>query len=144
MTAQRDEPRGDRFFAFTTFRRDGSPVTTPLWLAPDGDRWYAYTPERSWKVRRLRRDPRVEVAPSDFPGTPHGPWRSGRARILPAAELRTAKRAMTRKYGNQFRFFTLVILLGRPRRLGGRAVGLEIVLDDVATSTTEGSRRDDD
>jgi hypothetical protein len=45
--------------------------------------------------------------------------------------LRIAKRAMTAKYGNKFRWFTIVTLIGRPRRNGGRAVGLEISLDPV-------------
>ncbi|WP_168200630.1 PPOX class F420-dependent oxidoreductase [Allokutzneria sp. NRRL B-24872] len=114
------------YFALRTYKKDGSAVTGPIWLAPSGDRLYGYTPSRSWKVKRLRRDPRVEFAPSDFHGTPCGEWRSGRARVLPPAELRTAKRAMTAKYGNKFRWFTIVLLLGRGRRNGGAAVGIEI------------------
>ncbi|WP_129784631.1 PPOX class F420-dependent oxidoreductase [Promicromonospora panici] len=126
--ARRDRP-ADEYFALRSFRNDGSGVVTPIWLAPYGGRLYGYTPERSWKVRRMRRDPRVEVAPSDFDGVPHGEWRRGRARVLPPSELRTTKRAMTVKYGNRFRLFTLVLLLGRPRKHGGRAVGIEISWD---------------
>lgn len=118
----------DEFFALRTFRRDGSPVVTPIWLAPSAGRLYAYTPGRSWKVARIRRDPRVEVAPSSFSGEPRGPWRSGTARVLPTSQLRTAKRAMTAKYRNKFRWFTIVTLIGRARKRGGRAVGLEISL----------------
>jgi hypothetical protein len=40
---------------------------------------------------------------------------------------------MTAKYGNKFRLFTIATLVGRPRKLGGRAVGLEIVLDSPIT-----------
>ncbi|WP_165436268.1 PPOX class F420-dependent oxidoreductase [Amycolatopsis suaedae] len=127
--ARRDDPNGDRFFALRTFRRDGSAVSTPIWLAPADGRWYGYTPGRSAKVRRLRRDPRVEVAGSDFDGNPAQPWRTGTARLLTGRELRTAKRALTAKYGNAFRFFVLVTLAGSVRRNGGRAVGLEITLD---------------
>lgn len=131
MTLQfRDDPRGDRFFALRTFRRDGSAASTPIWLAPSAGRWYAYTSGRSWKVGRIRRDARVQVAVSDFAGEPQGPWRTGRARILPPAELGTAKQAMTAKYRNQFRLFTIATLLGSLRKHGGRAVGLEITLDD--------------
>ncbi|WP_354002612.1 PPOX class F420-dependent oxidoreductase [Ruania halotolerans] len=125
---RRDRHRADEYFALKTFRRDGSSVSTPIWLAPAGDRLYGYTPSRSWKVRRIMRNPRVEVAPSTFNGAPQGPWHSGEARVLADAELRVAKRAMTAKYGNRFRLFTIVTLLGRPRRRGGRAVGLEIAV----------------
>lgn len=129
--ARRDRP-ADEYYALRTFRADGSAVTTPIWLAPHEGHLYGYTPVRSWKVRRISRDPRVEVAPSDFDGVPHGAWRRGRARVLPASELRIAKRAMTAKYGNRFRWFTLVTLVGRPREHGGPAVGIEISWDEAA------------
>jgi hypothetical protein len=134
----RDDPRGDQFFALRTFRRDGSPVPTPVWLACAGDRWYGYTPSRSGKARRIRQNARVEVAPSDFHGEPRGDWRAGRARIMPASELRTAKRAMTAKYGNRFRLFVTATLLGRPRRHGGHAVGLELTFENDAPVRTAG------
>jgi hypothetical protein len=117
------------YFALRTYRADGSAVAVPIWLAPAGERLYAYTPARTWKVRRISGDPRVEVASSDFHGAPDGPWRTGRARVLGPRELRTARRALAAKYGSRFWFFTLIVFAGRPRRRGGRAVGLEITLD---------------
>lgn len=126
---RRTHPGGDRFYALRTFRRDGSAVVTPIWLAPAHDRWYAYTPRRSWKVGRIRRSPRIEVAVSDFHGQPLGSWCTGRARILPSGETRLATQALTSKYGNQFRFFRVIIVLSSFRQHGGRAVGLEITLD---------------
>jgi PPOX class probable F420-dependent enzyme len=129
--AHRESP-ADEYYVLRTFRADGSPVTTPIWLAPHDGRLYGYTPARSWKVRRILRDPQVAVAFSDFDGVPGGEWRPGRARVLPASELRTAKSAMTAKYGNRFRWFTLVTLIGRPREQGGPAVGIEIAWDPDA------------
>jgi uncharacterized protein len=125
-----DHHRDDEYYALRTFRRDGSPVSTPIWLAPAGGRLYGYTPGRAWKVRRINRDPAVEIAPSTFDGTPEGPWRRGSARLLVGAEIRAAKRALTAKYSHRFRWFTLVTLIGRPRRRGGRPVGLEITLTE--------------
>lgn len=131
--SRRSDPAADRFFALRTFRRDGSAVATPIWLAAAGGRWYAYTPNRSWKVSRVRRDPRVEVAASDFEGRPFGPWRPGRARALHRGESRIATRALTAKYGNRFRLFRVVTLVGAPRKYGGRGIGLEIALDEHPT-----------
>lgn len=130
----RDDPHGDSFFALRTFRRDGTARSTPIWLAPADGRWYGYTAGRSWKVKRIRHDDRVEVAVSNFRGDPLGEWRTGRARILPRKDLRTATRAMTAKYGNQFRLFRVIGLIGAPRKHGGRSVGLEITLDDDSLS----------
>ena len=126
----RADPHGDRFFALRTVRRDGSTSSTPVWLAPADGRWYACTPARSWKVGRIRRDARVWVARATFDGEPLGPWRPGHAHVLPGSRLRVATRALTAKYGHQFRLFRLVTFLGVLRRRGGRAVGLEITLDE--------------
>nr|WP_244954089.1 PPOX class F420-dependent oxidoreductase [Spelaeicoccus albus] len=126
----RTDPHKDRFFALRTFRRDGSAKSTPIWFAPANGRWYAVTPGRSWKVRRIRHNDRVGVAAATFHGEPLGRWHSGRARVLPRAELCTAARAMTAKYGNQFHLFRLMLLIGASRQYGGPAVGLEITLDE--------------
>lgn len=132
----------NEYFALRTFRSDGSAATVPVWLAPDegaapaggadpaGGRLFGYTPSRSWKVRRISRDPRVEVAPSDFHGVPSGTWCPGRAQILERGASRPAKRALTAKYGRSFRFFRVVLLVSRPRARGGRPVGLEITLHE--------------
>lgn len=133
--SRRADPTGDRFFALRTFRRDGSAVATPIWLAPDRGRWYAYTPSRSWKVARIRRNSRVEVAASDSDGRPLGPFRPGRARIVPRREMHHATRVLAAKYGNRFRLFRLLILLVALRQHGGRGVGLEITLDGHPTAS---------
>lgn len=124
----RHDDSGEDFYALTTFRNDGTAVSTPVWMAPWQGRLYAYTPGRSGKVRRLRRDPRVRVAPCDFHGEPAGEATGGTARVLPDAQLATATSALTAKYGWRFRFFRLVSWLGRGRRRGGPPVGLEIEL----------------
>ena len=52
-----------RFVSLTTFRRSGAPVSTPVWVARDGDALVVLTPVGSGKVKRLRSDPRVELRP---------------------------------------------------------------------------------
>lgn len=52
-----------RFVSLTTFRRSGERVSTPVWVGRDGDALVVLTPAGSGKVKRLRRDPRVELAP---------------------------------------------------------------------------------
>lgn len=118
----RADPHRERFFALRTFRSDGSAVTTPVWLAADRARWVGFTPERSGKVRRIRRDPHVELAPSDFDGRATGDWVTATARILPDGERRAAVRLLTRKYGTAFRTFRVVLALARR----GRGVGFEV------------------
>src|SRR3954454_13402951 len=53
----------ERFVSLTTFRRSGERVSTPVWVGRDGDALVVLTPARSGKVKRLRHDSRIEVAP---------------------------------------------------------------------------------
>jgi PPOX class probable F420-dependent enzyme len=52
-----------RFVLLTTFRRSGQRVSTPVWVGRDGKALVVLTPTGSGKVKRLRHDPRVELAP---------------------------------------------------------------------------------
>jgi hypothetical protein len=57
-----------KYVRLTTFRRDGTPVPTPVWQVRDGDRLLVITNGTTGKVKRLRRSPRVLVAPCDQRG----------------------------------------------------------------------------
>ena len=82
----------------TTFRRDGTPVSTPINIAVDGDHAFIRSFAKAWKVRRLRNNPLVELAPSTTLGTATGPAIRARARLLDDRESRTAARALARKH----------------------------------------------
>jgi PPOX class probable F420-dependent enzyme len=82
----------------TTFRRDGTPVATPLSVAVDGDHAYVRTYEKAGKARRLRNNTHVELAPSTTRGTPTGAPVSAEARRLDAAGAQHAARLLSRKH----------------------------------------------
>ena len=52
----------ERYVTLTTYKRDGTPVATPVWIAarPDGALCFTTDPQ-SWKVKRLQRNPQVTV-----------------------------------------------------------------------------------
>jgi uncharacterized protein len=82
----------------TTYRRDGTPVGTPVNIAVDGDRAFVRTWDTAWKLKRIRNNPEVEVAPSTVRGNPTGPAIRARARVLSGDESAYAGRALARKY----------------------------------------------
>lgn len=91
----------ERYVALTTFRRDGTPVATPVWIAPLDDELVVITLDETWKVRRLQRDPRVEVRPCDVRGRvePDAPAYAGTGRVLrDPTEVDRVRRAMDAKY----------------------------------------------
>ena len=57
-----------KYIRLTTFRRDGTPVPTPVWQVRDGDRLLVITHGTTGKVKRLRHTPRVQIAVSDQRG----------------------------------------------------------------------------
>jgi hypothetical protein len=101
MPLQTDELKAlERSWAvlLTTFKRDGTPVGTAVNLAVGGNRAYFKTYAKAWKARRLARDPRVELAPSNVRGTPRGPTLPGTARLLEGDEVTPARRALARRH----------------------------------------------
>ncbi|GAA4737350.1 PPOX class F420-dependent oxidoreductase [Phytohabitans rumicis] len=82
----------------TTYRRDGRPGASPVSIAVEGDHAYVRSFEKSLKTRRLRRDPRVEVASSTARGRVTGPAVPARMRLLRGAEARHAARILTAKH----------------------------------------------
>ncbi|MEA2201087.1 MAG: hypothetical protein QOI89_1683 [Solirubrobacteraceae bacterium] len=82
-----------------TFRRDGTPVATPVWAAVADGRLYARAERGSGKVKRLRRDSRLLLAPCTARGRPLGPPLAARGRVLDAHEESIAERALANRYG---------------------------------------------
>src|SRR6476469_3719592 len=95
------------FVSLTTFRRNGIPVATPVWVAHSGDgSLVVTTPTGSGKVKRLRHTPEVELRPCSRRGTvPEGaPVVLGRAVVEESAEAEAhAHRILAAKYRLQFR-----------------------------------------
>ena len=82
----------------TSYRRDGTPVGTPVSIAFDGERAFFRTWDTAWKAKRLRRNPNVEIAPSTFRGKPTGPVIRARTRLLVGSEEAEARRALARRH----------------------------------------------
>ena len=79
-----DDLAAEPYISLTTFKRDGTPVSTPVWVvSDDGERLLVWSGERTWKVRRLRRDPHVLVARSTFRGAERGDRIAAQARVVP-------------------------------------------------------------
>lgn len=107
----------------TTFRRDGTPVGTPVHIAVDGGRAFVRTFDAAWKLKRIRNNPEVEVAPSTARGEPTGPAIRARARVLSGSESEYAGQAIARKYPILQGF--LVPLFHRLRRY--KTIHIELV-----------------
>jgi uncharacterized protein len=82
-----------------TYRGDGTPVPTPVWAAAEAGRLYVRSERRSGKVKRLRRDARLLIAPCSVRGEPLGAPLEARARVLAADQETLAEAALAARYG---------------------------------------------
>ncbi|WP_162924657.1 PPOX class F420-dependent oxidoreductase [Rubrobacter indicoceani] len=97
---------GQRYASLSTFKRSGEAVVTPVWFAEAENRLYVMTIDGTGKVKRIRNNPSVTLAPCDFRGRLLGGAVGGRARMLSEErDERRADRALAGKYGFRYRAF---------------------------------------
>jgi len=115
-----------QFVALVSYRRDGTPVSTPVWVVGHGSGLAVWTARNTYKVRRMERNPAVTLAPCRFRGELLGPAVSGRATIMSDAETARLRPVMARKYGVLGWLSVYGSILRRGRK---GSVGFTIVLD---------------
>ena len=86
-----------RTASLTTYKRDGTAVSTPVTIAVDGDHAYIRTWDSAWKAKRMRNNPAVLVAPATVRGRPTGEAIAARSRQLDGDEAQRAARAIARR-----------------------------------------------
>ena len=117
--------------SLTTFRKDGTPGSSPISIVVDGNRAYFRSFERAIKVRRIQRNPIVEFGPATGSGKPTGSAQPGDVRLLDGAEYRKAGRLLRQKY--PLLHGVLVPLAHRLMRSKfGRTVHAELIPSSVA------------
>ncbi|MCJ7712321.1 MAG: PPOX class F420-dependent oxidoreductase [Chloroflexi bacterium] len=95
-----------KYLSLTTFRRDGTPVATPVWLARQGDELVVFTAKAAGKAKRLRNSGRVLLAPCDMRGRVTGDAVEGTARLQDEAETAVTQDLIRRRYGVLGRFLS--------------------------------------
>jgi PPOX class probable F420-dependent enzyme len=87
-----------KYISLETFKKNGQGVKTPVWFVLHDNALYAYTEADSWKVKRIRNNPRVRVAVCNVRGNVKGPWLEATASLIEGDERRAANELLDRKY----------------------------------------------
>jgi uncharacterized protein len=97
---------GAKYLSLETFRKTGVGVRTPVWFvqdvlhtAPTTTVFYIYSEADAGKVKRIRNNPKVRIAPCTMGGTVKGAWIEGRARICSTEDAAHGQQLLTHKYG---------------------------------------------
>lgn len=99
-----------KYLNLETFRKTGLGVRTPVWFAQDPQiaagstagpaaRFYIYSLPEAGKVKRIRNNPKVRIAPCTIRGELRGAWVEARARICPPEEGAQGQALLRSKYG---------------------------------------------
>jgi PPOX class probable F420-dependent enzyme len=125
---------GAKYISLTTFKRDGTRVSAPVWITGSAGSYAFITGDRTGKVKRLRNNPSVEITVSDMRGrtAPGATVHAGTGELVSdAQELSAVRRALVQKYGFMV---GLVTVVEKVRALLGHSDG-----DRVAIRLTVGA-----
>lgn len=91
-----------KYISLETFRKTGAGVRTPVWFAADPaapESFYVYSEADAGKVKRIRNNSHVRVAPCDIRGNLRGAWVDGQARVVDGMEADKGQDLLRHKYG---------------------------------------------
>jgi len=97
-----------KYINLETYRKNGQPVSTPVWFMIDNNLIYVVTSSDTGKAKRLRNNPDVRIMPSGFRGEPKGEWIEGKAKFAEGAEAERAIQLRKKKYGLQARLVGMI------------------------------------
>jgi hypothetical protein len=120
----------ETYVLFTTYKRDGTAVSTPVWWVELGNGSFGFwTSSTSGKAKRLAHTPRVTVQPCNMRGVvkPGSTPSEATAVVVSGAELEDIRRRVVAKYGLWTKVTKLLAKIGgfltrKPFPYGDRGV----------------------
>lgn len=128
-----DELADARYISLTTFTRDGTPKATPVWITGADGTYRFYTGADSWKIKRLRNDPTVEIRICDMRGRiePHTAVHYGTGHVLDDDKsLAEVKDAVLRKYRWQARLVRITDTIKERLGKGENPIAVRIDIEE--------------
>lgn len=100
-----------RYLALESYRKDGTAVSTPMCFIVENNVLYLRTNCKSWKVKRLLKNSRVRVVPSDPGGKPLGKWVEAKTQLFDLGEMEWVYQRFKQKYRLEQHVVNLMIKL---------------------------------
>ena len=116
---------GHKYLNLQTFKKSGEGVKTPVWFAADPSavldsaeaKLYVYSTGNSGKVKRIRNNARVTIAPCNARGGLLGAWVDARAEIVTGQQADQAMNLLNKKYVPWKQLLDFFASLGRHERI---------------------------
>ena len=119
---------GAKYISLTTYKKDGTPVATPVWVAAHDNHYYVITGGASGKVKRIRNNAKVKIAVCDVRGRITGPGADATASLLDATGTKMVEQLMSRKYRLTYTFMNLAGKLRLRKTSASESQGIKLTL----------------
>jgi len=113
----------EKHISLETYRKTGEAVRTPVWFIEENGELLVRTDSSTGKIKRIRNNPRVRIAPCNARGTVKGRWVDGEARMIESESSEHVFSLLRKKYGVSYR---LVRFVQRFSRSKAHPIGLAI------------------
>jgi len=107
MGNQLDQFLDQKYINLETYKKDGTPIRTPVWFVIDNDIIYVITRDSTGKVKRLRNNHDVRIVSCSFKGEPKDEWVKAKAENIMGDEADKAIKLRKKKYGMSARLIGL-------------------------------------
>jgi len=94
-----DQFLDQKYINLETYKKDGTPVRTPVWFVIDNDLIYVITRDSTGKVKRLKNNQDVQIVSCSFIGEPNNEWVKGKAEMITGEEADEIIKHRKKKYG---------------------------------------------
>ena len=102
-----DQFLDQKYINLETYKKDGTPVRTPVWFVIDNDLIYVITRDSTGKVKRLKNNQDVRIVSCSFKGEPKNEWVKGKTEMITGEEADKAIKLRKKKYGMSARLIGL-------------------------------------
>ena len=102
-----DQFLDQKYINLETYKKDGTPVRTPVWFVIDKDLIYVITRDSTGKVKRLKNNQDVRIVSCSFKGEPKNEWVKGKTEMITGEEADKAIKLRKKKYGMSARLIGL-------------------------------------
>ena len=99
MGNQLEQFLDQKYINLETYKKDGTPIRTPVWFVIDNDLIYVITREETGKVKRIKNNQNVRIVPCSFKGEPKNEWIRGKAEKITDEGSQKAIKLRKKKYG---------------------------------------------
>ena len=113
----------EKHISLETYRKTGEAVRTPVWFIEENGELLVRTDSSTGKVKRIRNNPRVRIAPCNARGTVKGRWVDGEARMIESESSEHVFSLLRKKYGVSYRIVRFVQRFSRSK---AHPIGLAI------------------